>query len=111
MSILTSFLGISSCSNSLIGCSWMAFLTPAMIVMRGFTCHHLALSACMSGLYLAASSIWAVFRIWHWGGGLFVWVHVMHNMSSLSVAKHVHGRMGHVHLSSHCGTMMSWGLE
>jgi hypothetical protein len=34
-----------------------------------------------------------------------------HNMSSLSLAKHVHGRVEHVHWSNHSGTMMSWGLE
>ena len=34
-----------------------------------------------------------------------------HNISSLNLAKHVHGRMGHVHWSIHCETMMSWGLE
>ena len=35
----------------------------------------------------------------------------MHNMSGLSMARHVHGIVGHVHWSSYCGTVMSWGLE
>ena len=51
---LTSYLGILSRSNSLIGCSWMAPLMPTVIGMRLSTCHPIALSACMSGLYLVA---------------------------------------------------------
>ena len=30
---------------------------------------------------------------------------------SMSLAKYVLGIMGHVHWSSHYGTMVSWGLE
>jgi hypothetical protein len=34
-----------------------------------------------------------------------------HSMSGLSLARHVYGAMGHVHWSSHCGAMLSCGLE
>jgi hypothetical protein len=34
-----------------------------------------------------------------------------HNMSGLSMAKHVHGIMGHVHWSNHYETVLSCGLE
>ena len=56
MSILISlwvFLGILRFSSSLIGCSWIAPLTPDVIVMRGLTFHPDALIAWMSGLYFA----------------------------------------------------------
>ena len=33
------------------------------------------------------------------------------DMFRLSLTKHVHGRVEHVHWSNHCGTRMSWGLE
>lgn len=33
-SVLTSFLGMLSLSNSIIGCSWIAPLMPVVIVMR-----------------------------------------------------------------------------
>ena len=60
MSVMISFLGISlKRFNSSIGCLWMAPPTLTVIVMRGLTCHPIALSACMSGLYLAAFSLWA----------------------------------------------------
>lgn len=35
MSVLTLFLDILSLFNSLIGCSWIAPLTPVVVVMRG----------------------------------------------------------------------------
>jgi hypothetical protein len=63
---LTSFLGILSCSNSLIGCSWMAPLMAIVIVMRGLTCHPITLSACMSGLYLVAFMLWVVLGNMWW---------------------------------------------
>ena len=60
MSVLISFLGILSRCVSLFDCSWMAPLTPNVIMMRVLTCHPIVLSACMSGLYLAVFSPWAV---------------------------------------------------
>jgi hypothetical protein len=52
MSVLTSILGIYlNCSNSLVGCSWMAPPTWTVIVTRELTCHHVVLSACTSELY------------------------------------------------------------
>ena len=45
---------------------------------------------------------------WGW---LSVGVPSMHNMLGLSLARHVHGIAGHVHWSTHCGTLMSWALE
>jgi hypothetical protein len=35
----------------------------------------------------------------------------MHCMSSLSLAKHVHGVMEHMHWRSHFGNVLSCGLE
>jgi hypothetical protein len=32
-------------------------------------------------------------------------------MSNLSLAKHVHDIVGHVHSSNHRGIVLSWGLE
>ena len=34
-----------------------------------------------------------------------------HSMSGLSLAKHVHGVVGHVHWSSHGGNVLSCGVE
>ena len=34
-----------------------------------------------------------------------------HSMCGLSLARHVHGVVGHVHWSSHCGIVLSYGLE
>ena len=42
---------------------------------------------------------------------LFVGAPSTHNMSGLSLARHVHGIMGHAHWSSHCGIVLSYGLE
>ena len=49
ISVLISLSGIWSFSRSLIGCSWIAPLTPVVIVMRGLTCHPVILSVWMSG--------------------------------------------------------------
>ena len=35
----------------------------------------------------------------------------MHSMHDLSLTTHVHGVVGHVHWSSHCGIELSCGLE
>ena len=35
----------------------------------------------------------------------------MHSIYGLSLARHVHGVMRHVHWRSHCGTVLSCGLE
>lgn len=45
------------------------------------------------------------------GGVLFVEAPIIHSMYGLNIARHVHGVLGHVHWSSHCGIVMSWGLE
>jgi hypothetical protein len=45
---------------------------------------------------------------WGW---LYVGAPNTHNMSGLSMAKHVHGIKGHVHWSNHYGTVLSCGLE
>ena len=41
------------------------------------------------------------------GDRLSMWASSTQKIANLSLAKHVHGGMGHVHWSSHCGTMMS----
>ena len=45
------------------------------------------------------------------GGWLSVGVPNTHSMSGLSLARHVHDIVGHVHWSSHCGIVLSCGLE
>ena len=45
------------------------------------------------------------------GGQLSVGAPNMHSMFGLSLAKHVHGVVGHVHWSSHYRTVLSCGLE
>ena len=35
----------------------------------------------------------------------------IHSMSGLSLARHVHGAVGHVHWRSQCGTVLFCGLE
>ena len=35
----------------------------------------------------------------------------MHSVYGLSLARHVHGVVGHVHWGSHCGIVLSYGLE
>ena len=74
----------------------------------------------MSGLYLVVFSLCAVFGNLSWpkvtsmncmpfgevgvrGCWLSVGVPNMHSMSGLSLARHVHDIMRHVHWSSHCG--------
>ena len=66
MNVLISFLGILSVCKFLMGCSWIGHLMLVEIMMRGFTCHHVVLSACMSGLYLAAIALWVVFGNMLW---------------------------------------------
>ena len=44
------------------------------------------------------------------GGWLSIGAPNTHKISGLSLARHVHGGV-HVHWSSQCGTVMSWGLE
>ena len=61
INVLISLLGILSFSRSLIGCSWKAPLMSTVIVMRGLTCRPVVLSAWMSGLYFAVSSLCVVF--------------------------------------------------
>ena len=53
--------GILSLSKSFIGCSWIAPLTLAVMVMRGLTSQSVVLSICMSGLYLAFFPLCVVF--------------------------------------------------
>ena len=45
------------------------------------------------------------------GGWLYVGAPRTHSMSGLSMARHVHGIVGHVHWCSQCGIVLSWGLE
>ena len=45
------FRGMLRCSSAWIGCLWIVPLTTIVIVMKGLTFHHVALSVCMSGLY------------------------------------------------------------
>ena len=44
--------------------------------------------------------------------GVCVWLGapIMHSVSSLSLAWHWHIRCGHVHVRSHYGTCLVWGL-
>ena len=45
------------------------------------------------------------------GGGVDLrWGRLVCNLSSLSLARHVHGVVGHVHWSSHGGIVLSCGL-
>ena len=44
-------------------------------------------------------------------GVLFVGAPIIYSMYGLSLARHVHGVLGHVHWSSHCGIVLSCGLE
>ena len=45
------------------------------------------------------------------GGWLSMGVPSTHRISGLSLARHVHGEVVHVHWSSQSGIVMSWGLE
>ena len=46
------------------------------------------------------------------GGGLAICgVPSTHSMSGRSLARHVHGVVGHVLCSKHCGTVLSCALE
>ena len=97
-------------------------------VMRGFTCQLVVMSVWISGLYFAIVLMCAVFGNLSWqymnsmncmtfgevgvrGRWLLVGAPSTHSMYGLSMATHVHGVMGHVHWSSHCGTVLSCGLE
>ena len=53
-------------SNSFIGCSWIAPLTSAEMVMRGLTCQPFIPSVCMNGLYLKVISLCALFGNMSW---------------------------------------------
>ena len=61
ISVLISLLDILRFSSSLIGCSWIDPLTPAVIVTSGLTCYPTILSVWMSGLYFLVFSLCAVF--------------------------------------------------
>ena len=82
----------------------------------------------MDGLYLAILSLCVVFETLSWqyvnsmnymtcvavgarGGWVSVGAPSMHNMYGRSFARHVHVVLGHVHWSSHCGTMLSCGMR
>jgi hypothetical protein len=45
------------------------------------------------------------------GGWLSVGAPSTHSMHGLTLTRHVHGVLGHVHWSSHCGIVVSCGLE
>lgn len=45
------------------------------------------------------------------GGLLFVGAPIMHSMFGLSMARHVHGVVGHMHWNSQCGIVLSYGLD
>ena len=45
------------------------------------------------------------------GAWLSVGAPSTHSMSGLSLARHVHGIVGHVNWSNHYGTVLSCGLE
>jgi hypothetical protein len=123
ISVLISLLGNLSFSKSLIKCLWIAPLTPVVIVMRGLTCHPTVLSVWMSGLYFAVFIYVCV--IWesitakcecnelydNWWGWLLVGAPSTHSMYGMSLAKHVHGVVGHIHWSSHGGIVLSCGPE
>ena len=114
MSSKTSFVGILSIVI-LDECSWIAPLTPAVMVMRGLTCHpRIPLSVCMSKLYLANIFLYTVVGNISWqyvismnrrifggvgvkGGWLSMGAPSTHRMSSLSLVKHVHREVVHVH--------------
>ena len=71
----------------------------------------------MSGLHFAVFSLCAVFgnMLWQYVNSMkcmtFGGPPNMHSMSSLSLAKHVHGVVGHVQWSSDGGTVLSCGQE
>ena len=60
MSFFISVGGILRGFSALIDCSWMAPLTPAVMVMRGLTVHPADLSVCIKGLYLSFFSLMEV---------------------------------------------------
>jgi hypothetical protein len=47
----------------------------------------------------------------NWWGWLLVGAPRTHSMYDMSLAKHVHGVVGHIHWSSHGGIVLSCGLE
>lgn len=103
-----------------MGCSRIAPLTPVVMVIRRFTCHHVILSGCMSGLHLISISLWVVFENMscQWvnfmsmtsggvgirGGWLSMWAPNTYSIFGLSLVRHVHGIVGHVHQSIHYWT-------
>ena len=127
--VLISLSRILSFSKFLIGCLWIAPLTPTVMMMRGLTCQPAILSVWMSALYFAVFSLCAVFGNMSWqyvnsmnymtfdevdvrgGGWLSMGAPSTHSIFGLSLAKNMHGVVGHVHWSSHCGTVLSCGLE
>ena len=68
--VLISFPGTLSISRFLIGCSWIAHLTPVVMGMRRLTFQPVDLSVWMSGLYFAVIYlfiyIWAIFGNLSW---------------------------------------------
>ena len=107
-------------------CSWIAPLTPAVMVIRGLTFHPLFCMVLMSGSYLvclwvSASSgnlSWQYVNSMNWivclgegsiGVDDWLWAPIMHIMSGLSLAWQWHVVCGHVHARSHPGTVLSGG--
>ena len=118
--------GIFSLVSFSMECSWMAPLTPAVIVISGLTFQPLFCMLLISGSYLVclwvrASSgnlSWQYVNSINWivwlvegimGVGVWLWAPIMHNMSGFSLAWHWHFVCEHVHVRSHSGIVLSGG--
>jgi hypothetical protein len=120
------FFGIFSLFSCSMEYSWIAPLTPAVMVISGLTFHPLFCMVLISGSYLVCLWVMASSEnlswqyvnsinwiVWFGEGGMGVvvwfWAPIMHIMSGLSLAWHSHFVCEHVHVRSHSGTVWSGG--
>jgi uncharacterized SAM-binding protein YcdF (DUF218 family) len=118
--------GIFSLVSFSMECSWIAPLTPAVMVISGLTFQPLLCMVLISGSYLVCLWVRASSRNLSWqyvnsincivwlgegsmGVGDWLWAPIMHNMSGFSLAWHWHFVCKHVHVRSHSGTVWSGG--
>ena len=118
--------GIFSLVSFSMECSWMAPLTPAVMVISGLTFQPLFCMLLISGSYLVclwvrASSgnlSWQYVNSINWivwlvegtmGVGVWLWAPIMHNMSGFSLVWHWHFVCEHVHARSHYGIVLYGG--
>ena len=113
-------LGIFSWVNLLMECSCMALLTPVAIVMMGLAYQPLFCRVLISESYFVCFQVSAcsgnlswqyvnfinwIVRVGEGDMGVCVWLGapIMHRMSGLSLAWHLHGLCWHKHLISQSG--------